>query len=417
MNDIKNRVIGLLRWSEKYAKTDMVYAAKGGFWLGLGQIVATSSAFLMSVAFANLLSPDSYGIYKFVLSINSLLLITTLSGMDSAVIQAVSRGFEGTLQVGFKEKMRWGFIGSIFSLLIGLYYFINGNNVLAISFAVISFFIPFTESGDIYNSLLWGKKLFNVQAKYNAINTLIILVGTTSTLFLTKNLYLVLAAYLITLTLPNLFFIKRTERIYQQNKDVDTEAIKYGKHLSLIGLISLVAGQIDKILIFHYIGAANLAIYSLAVAPTDQVKGLLKNLNSLALPKFSEKSPDEIRKTIWHKVWILALIMIGVVLTYIILIPILFNSFFPKYSESIIYSQILSVSLIFTVLGGFLSTVLESQKATQALYKYNLYSNILGIVIIFPLIHYYGILGAIATRTITRLFIMIFGSILVSKID
>ena len=36
INKIKNRIYNILRQSEKYTQTDMVYLAKGGFWLTLG---------------------------------------------------------------------------------------------------------------------------------------------------------------------------------------------------------------------------------------------------------------------------------------------------------------------------------------------------------------------------------------------
>ena len=217
MEKIKLKALKSLKSLEKYTKTDMHYVAKGGFWLGIGQFVAAGSAFLMSIAFANLLDPAIYGTYKFVLSINSLILITTLTGMDSAVIQAVSRGYEGTLDTGVKAKMKWGMIGSLFSLVIAAYYYINGNITLAICFSIISFFAPFTESTDMYNSLLWGKKLFNIQAKYNVINLLITLAGSTLALLLTHNIFVVLLVYLLTMTVPNIFFLYFSKKKLHKN--------------------------------------------------------------------------------------------------------------------------------------------------------------------------------------------------------
>lgn len=417
LKNIKEYIIKTLRSMEKYTKTDMLYVAKGGFWLGIGQFVASGSAFIMSVAFANLISPESYGLYKFVLSINSLLVITTLSGMDSAVTQAVSRGYEGTMNLGFKEKMKWGVLGSIISFGITIYYFTQGNYILTLCFGVISIFIPFTESSDIYNSLLWGKKLFNIQAKYNIINTLIVLTATTTTLLLTKNIYVILAVYLLAMTIPNFFFISKVKNFYQENNNIDKESLQYGKHLSLIGIISLVTSQIDKILIFHYIGATNLAIYSIAVAPTDQVKGLLKNLNSLAMPRFSQRSSEEIKKNIWHKVGLLTIFISLVVICYIFLLPFIFKIFFPKYLSSIVYSQILSLSLIPVVIAGFLYTVLESKKDENSIYKYNLYGNLFSLIILFPLIYFFGIRGAIASRIISRVFYFGLASKLINKMN
>jgi O-antigen/teichoic acid export membrane protein len=412
---MKNWFIKILKKLEKFTHTDMIYLVKGGFWLGIGQFVASGSAFLSSVAFANLLSPDTYGIYKFVLSINALIIITTLSGMDAAVTQAISRGFDGTLEYGVKEKMKWGTLGSLGSLIIALYYYSQGNIALTLSFAIVALFVPFTESLDIYNSLLWGKKLFSIQSKYNVINILITLGVTVTTLLLTKNIYIILFSYLLSLTIPNIFFLHFTKK-FKNNNEVDPHAISYGKHLSLVNIIALVVSQLDKILVFHYIGAANLALYSLAVAPTDQIKGLMKNLNSLAMPKFSESNTESIKKTIWRKVGVLAFVMILIVLCYIFLLPFLFKIFFPKYILAIPYSQILSISLIPVVIAGFLYTILESQKATKEIYQYNLYSNIFSIIILFPMISNYGIGGAIFARLINRTMGLIISATLVNKL-
>ena len=81
MEKIKIKAYNLLRWSEKWTKTDMIYLARGGFWLTLGQVISSLSAFLLAIAFANLLPKETYGEYKYILSIASILAIPTLTGM------------------------------------------------------------------------------------------------------------------------------------------------------------------------------------------------------------------------------------------------------------------------------------------------------------------------------------------------
>ncbi len=417
MDKLKERSIKVLRFLEQYTKTDMLYLAKGGFWLGMGQIVATGSALVTSIAFANLLSPETYGLYKYILSINSLLLVTTLSGMDSAVTQAVSRGFDGTLIPGTKAKIKWGLLGSAVALGVGLYYFLQGNSTLAIAFSILSFFVPFTESFDMYNSFLWGKKLFNIQTLYNISKKCLLLVTMLLTLFLTKNLYIILTVYFLSITLPSILLLFRTQKFYKNNDNIDKDAVSYGKSLSLAYIINLLAAELDKILIFHYLGAANLAIYSLAVAPNDQIKGLMKNINSLAMPQFSQRTPEEIKKTVWRKVWILGGITSLCVIAYIILAPFFFSLFFPKYLSSIYYSQVLSLSLIPVVMAGFMYTILESQKNERGIYSYNLYGNIFSIVLLAPFIYYFGIWGAVGSRLVSRLFYFGLATNLVKKIS
>ena len=65
---IKEKIFNLLHWSQKYTGTDMVYLATGGFWLISGQIFYSATAFLLSIAFANLWSKETYGIYTYIIS-------------------------------------------------------------------------------------------------------------------------------------------------------------------------------------------------------------------------------------------------------------------------------------------------------------------------------------------------------------
>ncbi|HEY4509086.1 MAG TPA: oligosaccharide flippase family protein [Candidatus Paceibacterota bacterium] len=415
MNWLKNAVLKVLKWLEGHTKTDMTYLAKGGFWLLLGQFVATGSAFLASVAFANLLAPEIFGVYKFILSINSLVLISTLSGMDSAITQSVARGFDGTLNVGVRTKIKWGALGTLTSFGIALYYFMQGNMLLAISFSVAAVFVPFTESFDMYDSFLAGKQLFGVQTRYNIIKKCIALVSIIAVIYLTKNLYLIILTYFVSITLPNIFFLHRTKKVYVDNDNVDPEAIKYGKNLSGIYIMTLIMGELDKILVFHYVGAADLAIYALATAPTDQIKGLMKNINSLAFPKFANKTGEEIKKTIWAKVKILGLVTGVIVFIYILLAPLFFNMFFPKYLASIRYSQVLALSLIPVIIAGFIATILESQKDRVGVYKYNLYGNVIGIIILLPFIYIWGLWGAVIARLINRLVFLSVGAKIISR--
>lgn len=415
MDYIKNKAIESLRWAENYTRTDMVYLAKGGFWLGIGQFVSSLSALLTSIAFANLLSPDAYGIYRYIISINALLLITTLSGMDSAVTQSVSRGYDGTLDIGVKTKMKWGVFGTLASFVIALYYFFQGNMMLALGFSITAIFVPFVESFDMYNSLLWGKKLFDIQTKYNVIKKIITLVSVTLAILLTKNIYVILVAYFISATLPNIFFYFRTEKLYKQNNNVDSESINYGKNLSIINIIGLAVAEIDKVLVFQYVGASDLAKYTLAMAPTDQIKGLMKNINALAMPKFSQKKIEDIKNNLWSKVILLGVSTALIVITYIIFAPLFFNVFFPKYLDSIIYSQVLAISLVPVVMAGFLHTILESQKASKELYQYNVYSNLLSLVVLWPLVYFFGLWGAVTAKTLNRIIPLILGITILRK--
>ena len=92
----KERFIRLLKWGEKYTKTDMVYLFHGGFWLTVGQVVTTLSVLALGIVFANVLPKDVYGTYKYLLAIAGIFSLFTLPGMNVALIRAVARGFGGS---------------------------------------------------------------------------------------------------------------------------------------------------------------------------------------------------------------------------------------------------------------------------------------------------------------------------------
>lgn len=251
---LKNKIHKLLRWSEKWTKTDMVYLARGGFWLTSGHIVSMISGVLLAIAFANLLPKETYGIYKYVLSIASILAIPTLSGMNTAINRSIAQGYEGSFVKALKTKIRWGLLGGLTSIGLAGYYYVNGDTILTLSFLIVAMFLPFMNSLSLYQSILVGKKEFKLFSKYNVIINIIVAITMVAILFFTNNILLVIFSYFIAYTLLHAIFLKVTLQKFALNNKIDPTTISYGKHLSLMGIISIVAGQIDKILIFHYLG-------------------------------------------------------------------------------------------------------------------------------------------------------------------
>lgn len=81
MERLKHHTHRALRHSEKYFKTDMVYLAKGGFWLTTGQGVASLASLVLAIAFANLLPKEAYGNYKYILAVVGVLTLFGLTGI------------------------------------------------------------------------------------------------------------------------------------------------------------------------------------------------------------------------------------------------------------------------------------------------------------------------------------------------
>lgn len=402
LNNLKDKTYKLLRWSEKYTKTDMVYLAQGGFWLTLGQIISSASSFLLAIAFANLLPKETYGTYKYILSIFSILAITNLSGINIALTRAVARGSEGALFDALRTKMKWSLLGSLASLILAGYYYWHDNFTLTISFLIIAIFVLFIDNLAIYTSYLHGLKKFNTLTKYTSITKIVAMLAIIVTIYFSNNLLLILLALFVPQTINRLIFLLLIRAKYKINHERNEDTINYGKKLSCIGIISTIADQLDGILIFHYLGPVKLAIYTFAISPTEQIKSVLKNIENLAFPKFATTDKAIIKKTIFKKSLKLSMFTAIIAVVYIILAPWLFKLVFPQYLESVIYSQILALSLMAIPIWIF-QTALKAQKATKQIFKLELINSLSQIFLIIVLISNFGLWGAVIARIAYRI--------------
>ena len=394
--DIGSKLHQLLRKSQKYTGTDNVYLARGGFWLALGQIVATAIAFLSAVAFANLLDPTTYGNYKYILSLLGILGIFSLDGIGSAVTQAVARGLEGSFYTGFKIKLKWGLLGSLAAIGGAIYYLIRGNNLMPIPLLISAFFIPLMYASQIYGAFLNGRKLFNVQVNYGIVNQIFSAGAIITALFFTKNVFWLIAVYFVSHTILNYSFYLFTKIKFRPNKEEDVKTIGYAKHLSLMSVINYIATFLDKILLFNFIGPAQLAIYSFALLIPEQIKGLTDNLNTLAYPKLAQRPREEIKANMMKRFWKLALLAAVIVSLYIAIVPFFFKIFFPQYLSSVKYSQVYMLTLV-SFPSLIMATAFGAKMMKKELYLLRIVP-LTRIVLFSILIPLFGIWGAVAAE-------------------
>lgn len=403
MDKAKNKIYNLLRWSEKWTKTDMVYLAKGGFWLTMGNFAFSISGFLLAIVFANFLPQETYGVYKYVLSIAGILAIPTLSGLNTAINRSVAQGYEGSFIPALKTKIKWGFLGGLASLLLAGYYFYNNDTTLTMSFLIIGIFIPFMDPLGLYGAFLVGRKDFKLSTKYSVITQIITVAIMIATVFLTNNIFLIIFAYFISSTILRFIFLILTRKKFIFNKKIDPQTISYGKHLSLISSLGAVIGHLDKIILWHFLGAVPLAIYCFAMAPVVQFRSLLKMITPLAIPKISNTTPEILKKTLFSKMFKMLIVIIIAITFYILLAPYLYEIFFPQYLESVKYSQLFVLILLFfpSKLMG-LSITLHAKK--KALYTIGTVPSIINLIFMLVLIPLYGITGAILSKLLTSIF-------------
>lgn len=396
----KNKLVALLRWSERYTKTDMVYFISGGFWLVLGQVGALVFSLLSAVAFGHLATADLYGNYKYVLSLAGLLSIFSLSGLSVAISQAVARGREGALAQGFSLSLRASLGTLLVGLLASLYYYSTGNTFVALALILVSLSTPIINSLILYDGYLVGRQDFRREALYSIANTAFISVSVSSVLLISNRAIVIIGTYLFASLVITAFLYYRT-RTRVRNNTQESSLLSYSANLSLMSVISAVADRIDSIVIFSMIGPTQLGIYAYAIAIPEQLKAVIKSIIPLSMPKYTQYSLTIIKKNIWGKILFLCVaIMLGGVV-YIVAAPWIFTYLFPRYTEAIIYSQVYMLSILFACVTPLVS-VFQAHKRTKELYILSNIGAITLIMIIPAGIYFYGLWGAIFSQFIYR---------------
>ena len=406
MIKLKTKLYYLGSRAQKLIKIDLFYFAKGGIWLTLGNIFSSLGAFILAIVFANELSKEVYGNYKYILSLFSLLSLASLPGMETAIARSVAKGYEGSFLPAVKSKIKWGLIGTVGALILGFYYFSKGNYLFAIPLFICSIFIPFFDSMGLYDAFLKGKKRFYDSSKYQTItqitSTLVLILA----VFFTEKLYFIILAYFLPKTVLRLIFTKKTANSVS-NQSIEPGAISFGKHVSIIRIINSFASNINNVAMFQLLGNKNLATYSFAVAPTEQARGFIGIIDSLLLPKMAVKERWQLSlKLFGLKItpFILS-VTIGIII-YIGFAQKFYEIFFPNYIESVKYSQIYSASLLFTAINTLFFSILKGFKLIKEMHVLNILDitmNILGL----PFIYFFGIYGMIFSVIFSKVIQMI----------
>lgn len=407
MNNLKQGAYNLLRKSENVFKTDMVYVAKGGGLLIGAQFVSALAGLGLAIIFANFTSKETYGTYKYILSVAGIIGALTLSGMNTAIVRSVAQGYEGLFKKGFRINLKWNIVMFLTAIIAGFYYFSHNNSLLGGCLMIIALTYPVLNAANIYNPYLNGKKEYKYSAYLQLVRNIFPILSVIVCVLLTKNIFLIISTYLISSALITYLLMVLVIRKYQPNNLDDGESYNYAKHLSLMGLLTPVSNQIDSVLLFHFLGAVPVAIYALAVSFPDQIIGYFKNIYSLTLPKYSEKTDEEIKKTLFKKTLILGLISFIIFLIYVIFSPFLFSLFFPKYIDSVRFSQIFGFNIVLSTLGLLPAAYFDSQLEKKKKYIVVVATNVIKISGMFLLVVPFGIMGIIGAEMLARLVALI----------
>ncbi|MBT5808368.1 oligosaccharide flippase family protein [Candidatus Uhrbacteria bacterium] len=383
-----------VRALESLFKVDVLYIFKNGSWVTFGQILVSIASFVMAIVFARILPKETYGTYRFVISAVGILSITSLFGMAHAVTRAAALNADQTLQRGTWMRVRWSMLGSILSISYAGYQWIQQEPTLALTFLLVAAVLPLIEPLQTAWAFLSGKKAFGSFAivRSSTLITSILLAVLTS--FFTHNIFILVSAYYLPNAFLRLMWFYWVKRRYVQNKVDQPETYALGKHFSAMTILTGASEHIDKIILFGLLGPVEVAAYSLAMIPIQQSFVYIGGITGIAMPKFTQRSFEEIREHLPGKLLRMILVLVPLTIALILIIPTFFQTLFPNYPESILYAQIAAIALLFQG-SQLIPMAFMAHGKIKDLYLIRAVQPAVQLTLFAVLIPIYGILGAV----------------------
>lgn len=402
MESVLKKWTSVIKSLERKTATNIRQIANQWSWLMLGKIVGAIVALLLASMYAHYLTQEQYGIYKYVLVVFAIVAVFTLQGMQDASQRAIARKHDATFWETFKIRNKFGVLTAVCAFGFGLYYLLQHNYTLGIIFSVSAPFLIFLNTSSHYNSILMGRQLF----KQTSINNTLIQICTSITIigavFFTSNIYWLVAAFLFSGIFFSLLGFIHTIKKYPLNDTPDPEALSYGKHMSILGIVSIATNQAAPFLLWHFLGPVQLAIYAFALAAVSQMRGIFKLLTTtMAFPKLAKLETHILKASLPKKVLIAHCFTIPTAILLALIIPYLYHLLFPTYLESIIYAQAMTILLGFSPMRLY-STALMTHGSPRAIHTYSITNSVLLLTSMVVLIPFFGIWGVVYANIITQ---------------
>lgn len=396
MNNFVHRI-------EEKLGVDMEYWIRNGVYSLAGQLVAIVAGLVLSVGFANFLPREVLGQYQYLIAILGVLTAITLPGMNTALMRGSARNNNGVYFAGVNKLLKFSVVITLGIFLYSGYIIFRGDKTLGLTVFVLGLFFPFFSVANSWRAYYAGKENFKI---INIIGSLTlvaqVLVQSLLIIWLPKYQYLFLAYVLTTLVVNLPISLKIYRRT--QNEPVDTGDIQYGQKLSVALTLGILSGFVDKLILGHSLGVEKLAIYSIAALIPDQAKQLYSNVLLVQYPKFFNLTNQNLaRKKLLKLLMILTGITVGLVVLYIGISPTIFRIVFKKYMESLLFSQIIMISAIFTPL-VLLEAFLRSERNTRDVFTYNILSSVSMVGGSLLLIPFFGIWGVVGAKFFSLIF-------------
>ncbi len=379
-------------------------------WLLFDKLFRASANIFLTIFLARNLGPDNFGILNYLLAILFLFISISSLGVNPVLINKIVKNKKNNIN-SLINAYYLRFITSIICYLIFLLIINHLNkNIIYLNYSLIIGLIIILKSCEVLFSYFEAKSLLKYivisQSFGFFISALVILYSVINGL---DNIYIYYALVLdliIVFILINIFyFFNFNDQFYNFDFFIIKDLILKSLPVLISSLSIILYMRIDQIMIKEMLNEYQLGIYSVSVRYIEIFHFIPKIIIISILPMLLVSKEYNLKlynlNKLINKFSFVIIFLIFISTDF--LIPIIFSDI---YTESIMVTKILSLSLFFVYL-GVINEHWYVSKNLQKFYAINVsLGALLNIVLNYLFISHFGLNGAAYATLLTYVFII-----------
>ncbi|MCA9978923.1 MAG: oligosaccharide flippase family protein [Anaerolineales bacterium] len=399
------------------------------FWrdsglLMLANVIVVGLGVVRTPAMTWLLPKEQVGMMGVVAAWLPFLQLLSLSGLDSASYHYVAKGQPWAFVINLAYRLRWSLLSAAGFLAGAAYWWWQGEIPLAWMFAIAGVSYPVTIGLSACGGMLGAQENFVGLFWYRLGESVTDFVGFVPILLSTWLVNQVVTFYganmvatavmQISVSIWLLRQLRRSQTSTIPNKEAQ-EVVRYGKHLTLIGSISVIQSRTDALLVSTLFPLTTVADYSIALLVYEQIRRLWGIYVTMRYPPLVRLSLTRRRRRLVLEggiVWV-GFILLGIILAIAAhwLIPIFLP---PSYASSLGYMNWLIATVLIGLPGGVAEMYFRMAQSEKHQYIMLIVAAVIGIIapVTILLTTDMGAYGIVAGRFVANFFFSILGLIL-----
>ena len=407
---------------EKYSEQFLLKVAKGAGIVFIGTAVGMLLAYISMLIVARFLGPEDYGLISLASAVTTIASTVVLVGMPEGIVRFVSfykgRGEGGKIKGVIVSAIQIVLPLSILASSI-IFFFADSISLifkeqeLAPILRIFSIGIPFYGLYYIFNSAVGGfqEMKYVVLARdifQNAFRLLILV----SLLILGYGIYGAAFAYtfaIIGAPFVAFFYLNKIFPFWREKAVfIRKELLSFSWPLMFAGMLGLVMGWIDTLMLGYFLTAKDVGIYRASLATARLLVVVPASFSSIFFPLitelYSKGQIEELKGTNYAVTkWIFMIVFPLVLLMILFSKQILYILYGSAYIAGKLSLCILSLGYLVISIFDPTNQIIKTVGKTKLIMSNTGVGAVLNVILNFLLIPAYGINGAAIATTISLL--------------